>query len=483
MTALRKNASYNVLLSLTQFAFPLITFPYASRVLGPEALGAVSLADNFTIYFLLFSGLGIPLYGLREVAKVKNNPKLLGQTFSSLLFIHLLTAVIAVSLFFLLTRTIEKLYADFALYQIGMAIVFGSVFIAEWYFQGIEEFKYITFRTVIIRLCTIPLLFVFVKGPEDSYIYFALNLIVVLASAGFNMYYISKKIKISFKNLVISKHFKPLFLLWASTLVTTIYLVFDTVILGFLTNDTTVGYYAASMRIAKISLSVLGAVSLVLLPRLTFLFNQANTTAAGNLLNKSLRFVCFLGVPIAIGIFCLATEIISVFAGQAYLPAVNSLRVLSFLVVLIGLAQVFSNQILLPLMQEKKIFYASIVGVAISLSLNFILIPKLLHVGAALSSLFTELAVTVVLYAYAKKHFSVVLPFSILIKSLLASLTFFLIRYFMLQVTAIPMLVLTFTVVLSAAVYVLLQLFMWKNKDMIETFSSYPRLGFLTKLK
>ena len=103
MAVLRKNAGYNVLLSLTQFAFPLITFPYASRILGPKALGAVSLADNFTVYFLIFSGLGIPLYGLREVAKVKHNRQLLGQTFSSLLFIHLVTAIVAVTIFFILT--------------------------------------------------------------------------------------------------------------------------------------------------------------------------------------------------------------------------------------------------------------------------------------------------------------------------------------------------------------------------------------------
>ncbi|MGQ7853150.1 flippase [Pedobacter sp. WC2501] len=481
MAVLRKNAGYNVLLSLTQFAFPLITFPYASRILGPKALGAVSLADNFTVYFLIFSGLGIPLYGLREVAKVKHNRQLLGQTFSSLLFIHLVTAIVAIILFFLLTISIDKLYSNLMLYQIGMAIVLGNVFIAEWFFQGLEEFKYITIRTVIIRSCTVLLLFIFVKGPEDSSIYYGLNLIAMLASAAFNMYYIRKKIHISFKNLTIRKHLMPLFLLLASALVTTIYLVFDTVILSFLTNDTTVGYYAASMRVAKISLSVLGAVSLVLLPRLTFLFNQEANAAAASLLNKSLRFVCFLSVPIAIGIFCLANEIISVFAGQAYLPGVNSLRVLSFLVVVIGLAQVFSNQILLPLMQEKKILYASIVGVIISLSLNFLLIPELLQLGAAVSSLFAEFSVTLVLYVYVRKHFSVVLPVRVFMKSVLASLTFFLIRYLILQITIIPILVLTFTVGLSAIVYLLVQLFIWRNKDVIEVLSGYPGLRFLIK--
>lgn len=483
MSILRKNAIYNVLLSITQLVLPLVTFPYAARVLGPNAIGAVSLADNFTIYFLIFSSLGIPLYGLREVAKVKKDPVLLGKTYSSLLFIHLASAILAAVLLFIISWQVQKLSANFALYQIGIAIILGNVFIGEWFFQGLEEFKYITLRTVLIRLLTIPLVFLFVKVPEDKSIYFGLNLIVTVLSAGFNMYFITKKINLSFYNLAIKRHLRPLLLIWASALVTTIYLVFDTVILGFLTDDAIVGYYAVAMRIAKISLTVLGAVSIALLPRLSLLFDQNDQHEATLLLNKSLRLVCFFSVPIAMGICCSADEIISVFAGGQFLPSVNSLRLLSFLVVLIGLAQVFSNQILLPLKQEKKILHATIVGVIISLSLNFMLIPVFLQTGAAISALLTELIVTLLLYLYVKRYFVVIIPFNVFFKSLLSTGLFFISRYLVLQLTTVPLFVLTFTIVISVVSYFLVQLLIWKNKDMLDLLADYPVLGFLNKLK
>jgi len=483
MTVLRKNATYNILLSLTQILFPLITFPYASRVLGPAAVGAVSLADNFTIYFLIFSGLGIPLYGVREVARVKHDLTRLGKTFSSLFFIHLISSTIAVCILFIISWHVQKLHSNFVLYQIGMAILMGSVFIVEWFFQGMEEFRYITVRTVLIRLLTIPLLFILVKGPEDRNIYFGLSLVVTLITGGFNMYFVTKKIKISVRTLEVKRHLKPLFLILSSALVTTIYLVFDTVILGFLTNDTNVGYYTASMRIAKISLSVMGAVSIVLLPRLTLIFHQQDYKTASSLLNRSIRFVIFLSVPIAMGIFCLSNEIISIFAGKDYLPAVNSLKILSFVVIFVGLAQVFSNQILLPLKQERKILYASIVGVAISLSLNFTLIPIFMHVGAAISSLLTELTVTIILYAFTRKLFPVSVPMIVFLKNFLTSMLFFFIKYLILRFTVVPIFVLTFTIGLSTLSYMLVQLLIWKDKDIIELLSSQSRVGFLNRLK
>ncbi|RDC54255.1 flippase [Pedobacter chinensis] len=482
MGVLRKNAAYNIVLALTQVLFPIITFPYASRVLGPEALGAVSFADNFTIYFLILSGLGIPLYGVREVARAKHDSKLLGKTFSELFSIHAMSAIIATGILFLISWYIDKLHSNFALYQIGMAILMGSIFISEWFFQGMEEFRYITLRTVLIRLLTISLMFLFVRGPEDKNIYYGLNLLIALISGGFNMYFITKRIKISFTNLAIKKHLKPLFLILASAMVTTIYLVFDTVILGFLTNDITVGYYAASMRIAKISLSVMGAVSLALLPRLTQAFYQQDYSTANGLLNKSIRFVIFLGIPIAMGIFCLANEVVNVFAGSDYLPAANSLRILSCIVIFVGLAQVFSNQILLPLKQERKIFYASIAGVIVSLILNFMLIPIFRHNGAAISSLLTELVVVIILYIFTRTLFVVSMPVSLLLKSLFTSSFFFLIRYLVSQFTALPILVLTFTIGICVTFYILVQLFIWKNKDMIEVLSVYRPLGFLSRL-
>ncbi|KQR72107.1 flippase [Pedobacter sp. Leaf176] len=482
MSVLKRNIAFNTLLSISQILFPLVTFPYASRVLGPQAMGAVSFADNFTTYFLIFSALGIPLYGIREVAKVKNNPEALGKVFSELIFIHFLTSVISVVILFVISYFTHRLRTNFALYQIGMAVLMGNVFIAEWFFQGIEKFKYIALRTVFLRMLTVALLFLLVHTIEDRNTYYALNLLATILAAVTNMYAVNKIVKISFKQLSLKKHLKPLFIIFSNSVVTTIYLVFDSIILGFLTKDVNVGYYSAAMRISKLSLAIIGVLSAVLLPRLTIAFQNENLSEAKSLLAKSMNFVIFLSVPIALGTYCLSDEIILLFAGKSYLPAVSSLQILCFIVIFVGIAQIFSHQILLPLHQERKILYASLFGVVVSLSLNFILIPYLKQDGAAISSLITELCVTVALFFYAFKLLNFKFPVLQVIQSTLTCAAFFIFKYLVLKLTLIPVLVILYTFILSGTFYIVAQLFIWKNRNVLDILSGFGPLKFLQKI-
>lgn len=483
MSVFKRNLFYNTLLSVSQVLFPLITFPYSSRILGPEGMGAVNFADNFTTYFLLVAALGIPLYGVREIAKVKDQPQQLSKVFSELLFIHLATSVIAVLILFGLSYSIGRLHSDLALYQIGMSVVLGSVFIAEWFFQGTEQFKYIAIRSVAIRLFTIILLFLLVHTPEDKVLFYGLNLLAVILAATANMYVIRKMVKITFRDLSFQRHFRPLLIIFSNSVVTTIYLVFDTIILGFITTDQHVGYYSASMRISKLSLAVIGALSAVLLPRLTMAFQNKNFDEAGILLDKSINFVIFLSIPIALGTLCLSREIILLFAGNQYLPAVLSLQVLCFIVIFVGIAQVFSHQILLPMHMEKMILYASIIGVVVSLLLNFTMIPLFKHVGAAISSLATEAVVTLVLFLFVRKAVKFAFPLLALMQSVLTCSLFFIIKYLVLQMTDHAVAIVLLTAFLSALSYLLCQVFLWKNKHILDILSGIGIFSFLGRGK
>lgn len=481
MSGLKKNIVFNTLLSVSQILFPLVTFPYASRVLGPEGMGAVNFADNFITYFLIFSALGIPLYGVREIAKVKHDSNALGRVYSELIFIHLVTSVISILILLVISLSNDKLFANFQLYQIGMAILLGNVFITEWFFQGIEKFKYIAIRTVLIRLFTIILLFALVHTAADRNTYYALNLVATILAAATNMYSVSKLVKISFKNLSLKHHLKPLFIIFSNSVITTIYLVFDTIILGFLTGDVYVGYYSASMRISKISLAVIGVLSAVLLPRLTIAFKAENWEEARVLLHKSINFVVFLSIPIAMGTYCLSEEIIRLFAGQKYLPAVSSLQILCFIVVFVGMAQVFAHQILLPLHQERKILYASLFGVFVSLSLNFLLIPIYKQNGAAISSLATECSVTLLLFFFSFKLFKVKFPFIETLQAVVTSVLFFLIKVLVLKISSLPVVVVIITVPLCGLVYLFMQMWVWKNRNTLEVLAGFGPLKFLQK--
>jgi O-antigen/teichoic acid export membrane protein len=483
MSVFKRNLFYNTLLSVSQVLFPLITFPYSSRILGPEGMGAVNFADNFTTYFLLVAALGIPLYGVREIAKVKDDPEKLSKVFSELLFIHLATSLIAVVILFTLSVFIGRLRSDLALYQIGMSVVLGSVFLAEWFFQGTEQFKFIAIRSVVIRLFTILLLFLLVRTPADKVLYYGLNLVALVLAAATNMFAIRKMVKLTVQELSFKRHMRPLFIIFSNSVVTTIYLVFDTIILGFITSNQYVGYYAASMRIGKLSLAIIGALSVVLLPRLTMAFQNKNFDEAGMLLNKSMNFVVFLSVPIAIGMFCLSEEIILLFAGSKYMPAVPSLQVLCFIVIFVGMAQVFSHQILLPLHMEKMILYASIIGVIVSLILNFALIPVFRHVGAAISSVATEAVVTLILFLFVRKAIKFSFPLIQFLQSTLTCTLFFIIKYLVMQMTENAALVVLMTVSLSGLSYLLFQVFVWKNKHILEILSGFGPFHFLKNNK
>lgn len=479
MAALKKNVAYNVLLSVSQLVFPLVTFPYASRVLGAASMGAVNFADSFVSYFLIIAGLGIPLYGVREVAKAKHQPPLLGKVFSELFTIHLFTSCASAILLLIASWYLNRLQANLALYHIGILILLGNVMVAEWFFQGLEEFRYLTIRTVLIRLLTIPLLFFLVKGPQDQHTYYGLNLLVILGTGLSNVVIIRKRVKMSFVCLELKKHIKPLLLIFGGILASTTYMVFDTIILGFLTDDRTVAYYSAAMRITKISLSIMAAVSLTLLPRLSQVFLQSDRSVAEKLLDKSMGFVVWWGLPLALGICCLSEEIVVLFAGSAFMPAAYSLRILAILIVVIGFAQVFAYQILLPLKQEKKLLYAAIVGAFISLMLNFTLIPLWGHRGAAISALTTEVVVTAMLFHFASKQIKINIPLRVSLKTLFTSSFFFVFRYLILQFVGQPLVVLAFTVALSAIFYVGMQLFVWKNRQMVGVFVKYWPLKFL----
>ncbi|WP_443945484.1 flippase [Pedobacter sp. AW1-32] len=482
MSGLKKNIVFNTLLSLSQILFPLITFPYASRVLGPDGMGAVNFADSFITYFLIFSALGIPLYGVREIAKVKGDRLALGKVFSELIFIHLVTSLLSIAILLGISLVNQKMYSNFMLYQIGMFILLGNVFIAEWFFQGIEKFKYIAVRTVSIRFLTIILLFVFVHSTEDRNIYYGLNLLATFLAAATNTFAVQRMVPISFQKLELKRHWKPLFIIFSNSIITTIYLVFDTIILGFLTADVYVGYYAAAMRISKLSLAIIGVLSAVLLPRLTVAFKNGNHEEARKLLNTSISFVIFASIPIAFGTYCLAPEIIALFAGNTYEPAVGSLQILCFIVIFVGIAQVYAHQILLPLHQERKILFASIIGVVISLSLNFLLIPSLKQNGAAISSLATEGCVTAALFYYSFKLFRLKFPVMQLVQAIISAALFLAIRYAVVQITNTPILVIAATVPVSAISYFLLQVFVWKNRTVLNVLGGFGPLKFLQKI-
>ena len=213
MPSIKKNFLYSTVLTISGYLFPLITYPYVTRVLGVEKLGVCNFVDSIIQYGILFSMLGIGTVAIREIAQSKNNKGKLSKTFSSLLFLNLLTSVIAVAAILVLAFTIPKFYEYQKLFVIGASRILFNSLLVEWLYKGLEEFKYITVRSLLIRVLYVIAIFIFVRSSNDYIIYFAINVGIVILNAIVNIVYSRNYLTISFRNIDISPYLKPFFIL------------------------------------------------------------------------------------------------------------------------------------------------------------------------------------------------------------------------------------------------------------------------------
>jgi O-antigen/teichoic acid export membrane protein len=472
MPSIKKNLVYNVLLSVSQVIFPIVTFPYASRVLGPRGIGEVNFVNSITQYFILFAALGIPIYGVREIARVKENKSKLNILFTELLLIHLSVTIFYSLIYFVIVLTFTHSFETIGLYWVGIGILMTNVFLIEWFFQGIEEFKFITIRSLLIRVVGIFLLFILVHNSKDVVMYYALTLIIFILSAISNFVFAKKHVKLVFANLNFRKHIKPLLYILGSTLAISAYIYLDNIILGILCGKEAVGYYSTSTKLTKILISFITALGIVLIPKLSASFKESNTERIKTLLNKSFSFVVILSIPIIVGIILLAPMIIKIFAGEAFSPSVMVLRIIAPTTLLIGLNNIFGVQMLAAMGKEKYLFISVLVGMVVSIGANFIFIPVFSQNGAALTTVLTELVVTLLTWYYARKYFSISFEIRQLIYGAGASILF-LPLYYCLKLFIPNEIVSSIALVLLAVpLYFGVQIFILKNNYIIEIFRS-----------
>ncbi|PPL00843.1 flippase [Parapedobacter indicus] len=405
MGSIQRNVVYNVTLSLSQVLFPLLVFPYVSRVLGPEQIGEIAFVDSITQWCVLVAALGISVYGVREIAKVKNDFERRSVVFSELLILHLI-ATVSVSVFFILSFNTVSSMAPFRhLFWIGTGILFLQSLVMEWLFQGLGAFSYITIRTVAVRILSTLAIFLAVRGPEDSTIYYSLTFFGMLMNVLLNGWYARKFVRFRGKGLHFGKHFKPLFYIFSFAIVTSVYTLLDTVILGFIADKAEVGYYSTAMRVVKLVTTLLVAISTVMVASLSFAFHNGQREDAFSLLRKSFALTVFMGVPLSIGLGIIAPNVIFIFAGSEYGPAAPALQLLAPTLLLIGLNNIFGMQVLNTTNNERLFLRAALVGMVISLSANFLLIPLFRATGAAVANLLAEVSVCLLLAFFALRRF------------------------------------------------------------------------------
>lgn len=383
--SLKKNIIYSSILTAANYIFPLVTYPYVSRVLGVDNIGACNFVDSVINYFILFSMLGISTVGIREISQARSDREKLNQTFSRLFTINTVSTTAVLIALLVSMFTVPQLRENSHLMWIGVLKLISNYLLIEWLYKGLEEFKYITSRTVLVKCLYVVAVFLFIKSPADTTIYYMLLTLMITGNALINIVHSRKYVKYSLTLQKSSALLKAIIILGIYAFLTSMYTTFNVVYLGFECGDTEVGYYATSTKIYRMILSVFTAVTGVMMPRLASLLSEGKFGTFRSLLKKSFRilFIIFIPTSLAIGIF--APQIIYLIAGAGYEGAIMPLRIISPLLLIIGLEQIIIIQGLMPLKKDKEVLINSAAGAATGIIANLILVPQYGATGAAIS--------------------------------------------------------------------------------------------------
>ncbi len=451
------NFIMNVILTASTFIFPLITFPYISRVLLPDGVGRVNFATSFVTYFSMIAMLGVPTYGIRAIARVRDDKEELSRTVQELLIINLVVCAMAYAVYFVLLFNIPRLRSDFNLFAIVSFMILFNVIGVEWMYKGLEQYSYITIRSILFKVIAVVLMFLFVKDQSNYVIYGGIS---VLSGVGSNILnFINLRRYITMRpvgHYNFRRHWKPIAIFFMMSVATTIYTNLDTVMLGFMKDDTTVGYYTAAVRVKSILVSLVTSLSAVLLPRVSYFMEKGAKEEFYRYAKKALNFVFLAAIPITVYFILYSRESILLLSGEAFLPAVLPMQIIMPTVLLIGLTNVLGIQILVPMDKEKLVCWSVIAGAVTDCVINLIAIPRLGAAGASIGTLVAEAVVLIFQLGFLWKErsalFSQIQAGKILIATAVASVVCWLVKF--LDIHAF--LALAISAVVFLAIYALL---------------------------
>lgn len=398
------NAAMNIILTASNTLVGLITLPYVTRVLSVGGYGAVGFAQNAAGWFSTFCILGISIYGIRECAKARDDRELLATTVKELLILLTIFTAIVLAVFAGCIIFISRFQADSALLWIFLVNTLISSYGLEWVYQAMEQYSYITIRSTVFKLLTLVLIFVLVRHPDDFILY---GLILSLATCGNNIFNIVHlHTLISFDTqlpLNLRQHIKPILSFGMVNIASSVYLMLDSVILGFLTNGNyQVGLYQLATKLKNFLGSVINAATNAAIPRLSYYLAHHETERYRNLLGNSISVVTNIGLYIVGCLLVFSDQIIVVISSEKYIQSTPALRIISFAMLFSALNSLMGFQILTPTGQESKLATANFIGVPISILANFSLDPFFGATGAATAAALTELAVFIIQFHYSK---------------------------------------------------------------------------------
>jgi len=404
-TSIKENTFYNIIKTISSIIFPIITFPYISRVLQAENVGKINFGNSIVSFFSLIATLGITVYAVRECSYIRDDKKLLGKTSSQIISLNMCTTIIAYLLLTLCLIFVPNLKKYQLLIAIQSISIIFTTLGADWLNTAMEDFKYITIRTFIFQVISFIAMILFVHRREHYIIY---AIISVISSSGANIaniFYRRKYCKIKLTlNIDWRRHFPPVMMLFAMLLSQSILNNMDVTMLGFMKGDVQVGLYSTAMKTINIISQVVSSIAWVMMPQLSYQFKNRNYKEINKLLNNALTFTVAIGLPCVVGINILAPEIIEIIGGQEYLGVVNCLHILSIAMAIGFINGIYGNMVLLPSKREKRFMIACVASALVNMIANYLLIPHFEIEGAAIATVGSCIVILVIVATGIEKE-------------------------------------------------------------------------------
>lgn len=403
--SLSQSGVYYLVYQVLNLAFPLITGIYVTRILLPENIGQVAAAQNIAQYFVIFSFLGIPTYGLREIAKVRNNPEEKETVFSELFIINFISTFFFLFVYCLLIFMVDTYRKELNLYLIVGISIALNIFNISWLYEGLEEFRFISLRNIIFKIISFGLLLLFVRTEKD---YITYAIITILGTAGnyiVNMVYSPRFVKLRLHGLNIKRHLKPVFYFVAVNLAIEIYSLMDITMMNFFCEKESITFYKYGHSIEMMLLQIVNTFTIVLIPRISFYYKEKQLEEYNRLLSKTLIILFIVSIPMITGILFVSDFLIPALYGQAYIRSVTILKMFSSLLLISPIGYLLGSRVMLVTNHENMMIRAVGIGALANLVGNLVLIPGLAEYGATIASIISEFIVMIVYVNMGRKYF------------------------------------------------------------------------------
>ncbi|HBI93262.1 MAG TPA: hypothetical protein DDY58_13070 [Terrisporobacter glycolicus] len=405
-----KNQFFNFFMQILNLMFPLIAIPYTTRLFGPQILGEVNFANSIVQYFMLIAAAGIPVYATREIAKSRDDSQLLRKKFKEITILQIIFTVLSLVIYSILIFNLSDLKRNLYIYLFLGIQIFSNGFDFVWFLQGIEKYRYVALSTFISKFINVVLIFTLLRQRDDYYIYafvigitFLMNSLIklIFTIKLLKNFESEKKLDINYQS--VKMHVYAILVFFLSNIATKVYTAMDQTMLGILDSTESVGYYSMSIKLEKVILAFVTSIAVVMIPRVSNSIKNNNIKDVKKYIGMSINIVYLIAIPAIFGILAIGEEIIPIFLGREFLQSISIFKMVSLLLVIIGLSNVFGMQVMIPFGKEKKFMMILSTAAFVNFIINLCLIPKFSYFGATYATILAELIVTVWMYFEVRK--------------------------------------------------------------------------------